>query len=151
MKFLTDPKERTRFLRFLAVGGIGFVVDFGVFNLMISMFGVEPVIANIISFSAAVVSNFTWNRLWTYPDSRTKTMQRQLAEFTLISVIGIVIRTPIFAILETPLEGVFSHFPIALPFDPVFLAHNGALAVAVLVVLFWNFFANRYWTYADVK
>ncbi|HNB53180.1 MAG TPA: GtrA family protein [Anaerolineales bacterium] len=151
MKFLTDPKERTRFLRFLAVGGIGFVVDFGVFNLMISVFGVEPVIANIISFSAAVVSNFTWNRLWTYPDSRTKTLQRQLAEFTLISVIGIAIRTPIFWLLETPLEGVFGHFPIAIPFEPTFLAHNGALAVAVLVVLFWNFFANRYWTYADVK
>lgn len=151
MKLLTNSKERTRFLRFLAVGGIGFVVDFGVFNLLISVFGVEPIIANVVSFSAAIVSNFTWNRLWTYPDSRSKTLQRQLAEFTIVSVIGILIRTPIFALLENPLEGIFAQFPIALPFQPDFLAHNGALAVAVLVVMFWNFFVNRYWTYADVK
>ena len=31
------------------------------------------------------------------------------------------------------------------------LADNLSLAVAVLVVLFWNFFANRHWTYNDVE
>ena len=30
------------------------------------------------------------------------------------------------------------------------LGGNLALAAAVIIVLFWNFFANRYWTYADV-
>jgi hypothetical protein len=32
-----------------------------------------------------------------------------------------------------------------------FLAANLALAVAVIVVMFWNFFVNRYWTYSDVE
>lgn len=31
------------------------------------------------------------------------------------------------------------------------LADNLSLAVAVLVVLFWNFFANRHWTYNDIE
>ena len=151
MSILTNERERTRFFRFLAVGAVGFVVDFGVFNLMISAFGVEPVVSNVISFSAAVGSNFTWNRLWTYPDSRSKTIRRQVLEFTVVSIIGILIRTPIFAFLETPLEGTFSRLRIILPFPSDFLAHNSALAVAVVVVMFWNFFVNRYWTYADVK
>jgi putative flippase GtrA len=34
--------------------------------------------------------------------------------------------------------------------DPDLLAKNFTLAVAVLVVMFWNFFVNRYWTYSDV-
>ncbi len=31
------------------------------------------------------------------------------------------------------------------------LADNLSLMIAVIVVLFWNFFANRHWTYNDVK
>ena len=30
------------------------------------------------------------------------------------------------------------------------LADNITLAIAVIIVMFWNFFANRYWTYNDV-
>jgi putative flippase GtrA len=31
------------------------------------------------------------------------------------------------------------------------LGRNLALALAVIAVLFWNFFINRIWTYSDVK
>jgi putative flippase GtrA len=30
------------------------------------------------------------------------------------------------------------------------LGNNIALATAVVIVMFWNFFVNRYWTYRDV-
>jgi len=30
------------------------------------------------------------------------------------------------------------------------IAANMATIVALVVVMFWNFFANRYWTYNDV-
>jgi putative flippase GtrA len=36
------------------------------------------------------------------------------------------------------------------PFLPEFLAKNLTLAVAVGIVMLWNFFVNRYWTYNDV-
>jgi putative flippase GtrA len=41
--------------------------------------------------------------------------------------------------------------PKSFIFTPRFMAHNIALAAAVLVVMMWNFFANRYWTYNDVS
>ena len=31
------------------------------------------------------------------------------------------------------------------------LGDNLALVLAVIVVMFWNFFVNRYWTYNDVQ
>jgi putative flippase GtrA len=31
------------------------------------------------------------------------------------------------------------------------VAENLALATAVIVVMFWNFFINRYWTYNDIS
>jgi putative flippase GtrA len=147
---ITNQQERTRFFRFLVVGGIGFVVDFGTFNLLASVFDVPAVLASVLSFSAAIVSNFIWNRYWTYPDSRSKKISRQLVEFGVVSVTGLLIRTPIFALLEAPFQRLFEQLPLALPLTAEFFGHNLALAIAVIVVMFWNFFVNRYWTYADV-
>ena len=31
------------------------------------------------------------------------------------------------------------------------LGYNIAKAIATIIVLFWNFFVNRYWTYSDVE
>ena len=150
---LKSPKERTRFLRFAMVGTMGAVVDFGTFNLLSGVFGVNHIWASVFSFTAAIISNFIWNRYWTYPDSRSKPVVRQITEFSLVNVIGLGIRTPLFAGLSGPLQKIFakiSFLPIAF-ISADFLGHNGALAIAVLVVMLWNFFVNRYWTYNDVK
>lgn len=148
---LTNPRERTRFLRFAVVGIIGAVVDFGVMNLLTGLFRFPLVLAGTISFIAAILSNFFWNRYWTYPDSRSKPLMRQLMIFAAVSVMGLAIRIPLLAILEPPIEQLFSGLNWVLPiFDPLFYADNLTLAIAVIVVMFWNFFVNRYWTYNDV-
>jgi putative flippase GtrA len=149
---ITNPRERTRFLRFAVVGAIGAVVDFGVMNLLVNLLAAPLVLAGTISFIAAVLSNFTWNRFWTYPDSRSKPLLRQLIQFTVINVIGLGIRVPLLAGLEPLMFRLFNSLPFQLPFfTPKFLGENFTLAIAVVVVMFWNFFANRYWTYSDVK
>lgn len=147
---VTNPRERTRFLRFALVGVVGAVVDFGTYTLLHDAFGVVAVLASVCSFIAAVISNFTWNRYWTYPDSRTKRISHQVIQFAVVSAVGLGIRTPIFAVLERPLSEFFSQMS-AVPLLPMdFIGDKMALAVAVIVVMFWNFFINRYWTYSDV-
>lgn len=145
----TNTKERGRFIRFAIVGAIGAVVDFGVFNLLSGYFMVPVIASSVLSFIAAVMSNFTWNRYWTYPDSRTKRVSKQLIQFSVISLIGLAIRTPIFALFERIFSRWFDAIHLQV-ISPKFMAHNLALTVAIIVVLFWNFFVNRYWTYADV-
>ncbi len=147
---LTNPTERSRFFRFAIVGAIGAVVDFGILNLLM-LVDVPFVIASICSFITAVFNNFLWNRHWTYPDSRSKAVSHQLVQFALINVVGLAIRTPLLAFLEKILIPIGeSTLPenFFLPVDVV--AHNFALAIAILVVMLWNFIANRYWTYNDV-
>ena len=153
-------REASRFAKFAVVGVIGGIVDFGVFNLLIRFTGLGVVLSSMLSFTAAVCSNFGWNRYWTYPDSRTKPLARQAGQFILVSVIGLAIRTPLVAVLEAPMtrlaESLITLFeqsslPLpALP-TPEVLGANLALATAVIVVLFWNFLANRFWTYSDVE
>jgi putative flippase GtrA len=145
-------RERVRFARFLVVGAIGAVVDFGTFNLLAEVFHLHAVVASVVSFTAAVTSNFTLNRHWTYPDSRSKPVGRQWVQFALVNLVGLFIRTPLFAFLRAPWTRLAERLPVSwVPLAPSQLGNNAALACAVGVVLIWNFIANRLWTYNDVR
>jgi putative flippase GtrA len=148
----TKPQERTRFMRFAVVGIIGALVDFGVANLLVHYFHFSLVVGGTISFICALLSNFSWNRVWTYPDSRSKPLVRQLMEFTVVSVAGLLIRVPILVFVEPIALRLFEHLPNEfLHLSDEVLATNFTLAIAVIIVMFWNFFANRYWTYSDIE
>jgi putative flippase GtrA len=140
---LSASQERTRFLKFMVVGIIGAIVDFGVMNLLSRIFGMVLVWAGTISFICAIFSNFIWNRFWTYPDS-------QLTMFSIVNVAGLAIRLPILHFLEPPARRLFTSLAWRLAFSPEFLGKNLTLALAVGVVMLWNFFVNRYWTYNDI-
>lgn len=174
-RFGVKPKEAERFFKFLVVGAIGFIVDFGIFNILVGPFsehlseghwlydhlatfwvnpvmltGLGPVFASIFSFTAAVISNFLWNRYWTYPDSRSRSRRRQFTMFFIVSIVGVMIRIPIILVANPIFKTILGSVDFLAPYS-VRLADNLSLAVAVLVVLFWNFLANRYWTYNDVR
>jgi putative flippase GtrA len=157
-RFANNPKELERFIKFAIVGIIGGVVDFTVLNIMKWVFEqvglgegmdgpldahqIQLVAANIISFSVAVVNNFTWNRLWTFPESRQRPIGPQLASYTVVNVIGLGINTVLLVVMDRYVfQGFFSER----------LSYNLAKAFAIGVVLFWNFGVNRIWTYKGIK
>lgn len=147
---ITDVKERSRFFRFALVGALGAAIDFGVMNLISHFTDMPLVYAGTISFLCAVVSNFTWNRIWTYPESRSRPLLGQLGMFFLVNLAGVAIRIPTLHYLEPPLLRFFEGF-FHISFNTAeFYAKNLTLAVAVGVVMLWNFFVNRYWTYNDI-
>jgi putative flippase GtrA len=150
-------RELTRFVKFAIVGAIGTVVDFGVLNLLIQLAGLEKVWANTLSFTAAVISNFTWNRLWTFPESRERPLLSQLGQFALVNAAGLIINQVIFlgvdrfvlgeaGLLAGPTGGLADVVGVA----HFTLAYNLAKAIAIVVVLFWNFGVNRIWTYKGI-
>jgi len=154
---LRDKREIVRFLKFAFVGTVGAVVDFTVYNLLTSIVKLPnpwgkwvPEIAVFFSLSTAIVSNFIWNRYWTYPDSRSKPIGRQFAQFYLINILAWLIRAPIIWITEGPFTSLAGRL---LPVDTemaVKVGENLAWALGVGIAMFWNFFINRIWTYSDV-
>jgi putative flippase GtrA len=150
MSIMSNSKERTRFIRFISVGAIGAVVDFGIMNLFSKLFKMPLILAGTISFICAIISNFLLNRFWTYPDSRSRTITRQLIMFFIVNVSGLAIRIPILLFLEPPMRKLSNQLAVSIPLTPEFLGKNLTLALAVSVVMLWNFFINRYWTYNDV-
>lgn len=166
-------REIARFLRFAVVGISGAVIDLGLVFLLqwtilppssdpSVVFDLNVALATGIAFTTAVISNFIWTRLWVYPDSRSRSMRRQLAIFAFISIVGGVGRT-LWVTLTHSFVGELL-FPAFLPFaqffrpeyipGPVASEKVGTIATqmfAMVIVMLWNFFANRLWTYNDVE
>lgn len=159
-------KEVERFLKFATVGVIGAIIDFGVLNLLQAtiLHPVEPNyklkvgLATGIAFTAAVTSNFIWNRYWTYPDSRSRALSEQLGQFFLVNSAGLIFRL----VWVRMLFGPFGHLgvdvlkalgAVSSVEDAAMrrLGTNIAQFFAVWMVMVWNFLANRYWTYNDVE
>jgi putative flippase GtrA len=141
MGFAQQPREFARFIKFATVGAFGMVVDLTVLNVLHKVFGLPLLVANSISFTLAVLSNFTWNRLWTFPESRERPIFAQLGQFAIVNIIGLAINN----LVLWALFQVFSTF-IPDPWD-----YNLAKVVAIGVVLFWNYFVNRKWTYKGIE
>ena len=82
----------TQLLRFGVVGGMGFVVDVAVFNLLRvhEPFGWAwwPVAAKAISTLLAIAVNWIGNRSWTFRTHRRSDTRREAAEFLIASLIG---------------------------------------------------------------
>lgn len=143
--------EVTRFLKFAVVGTIGAIVDFGILYVLHAMLGWNLALSNTISFSCAVISNFTWNRYWTYPDSRSKPISAQLGQFFVVNIAGWAINTGILLVLNQQLTNLVETLGIVATATAAHkIGYNGAKVIATGVVMFWNFFINRFWTYNDV-
>ncbi len=147
-----SQKEKARFFKFALVGISGTLIDIGLFNLFNQGFGVPANSAKAYSFSLAVFNNFLWNRLWTFPESKSLPFVKQFSQYLLVSVIGLLINIYIFATFDQRLINLFD---VVLPADFILnstvVGHNVAVAIATIVVLFWNFFANRFWTFKNIE
>jgi putative flippase GtrA len=150
MSILNSKKEQQRFLKFAIVGLTGTIIDFGFLNLLRIVVGLPLIWAQGISFTFAVINNFLLNRFWTYPESRDKGASWQLIQFFIINIIGITIRTPLISWLDSLILNLLNTLKINISIDHYVISQNLALAVSISIIMLWNYFANRYWTFKNI-
>ena len=166
-RFGSKAIEVERFLKFVMIGALGAVVDLVTLTILQAtvlppLDSLHVIIATTIAFLTAVAHNFILNRFWTYPDSRSRSARRQMAQFTVISFVGWSIRTVWISLAYAPLGAAL--MPVLLPaiqsFDPQYSPTTEAIhklgtliatLIGIAVIMNWNFLANRLWTYNDVN
>ena len=114
-------------LRFIVVGIANTAIDFIVL-LTLTALGIELIIANIISTSAALSFSFFANRSFTFASTGKK--RSQILRFLLVTLVGLWVLQPvILLILVPPLETIFgTQISIVL-----------AKLVATVVSMTWNY------------
>lgn len=141
----SNRKEVKRFVKFAIVGAAGSITDFTVLNVLVQGFGASLFAANTVSFIVAVMQNFALNRRWTFPESQERHASGQLAQFAVVSLVGLGLNQLVFLTLhhfwDAYWMNLYGHD------TGFFVSYNVAKLFAIGVVLFWNFTANRLWTY----
>ena len=96
MSIDSPPVHRSRLLpqlvKFGAVGAVGFVVNFAVFNgLMLTVFAKlhhGTIFATIIATVVAIATNWVGNRYWAFAAQRQTDTTREGIEFFIVSLAG---------------------------------------------------------------
>jgi len=133
--------ETGRFVKFVAVGAAAFVVDTGSLSAFVLLFSFDRTLAKALSFVLAVLASFVGNHFWTYRDSRSKPVTRKLAQFACVSVGGLGVNLLVFSIVQAAGSRLWGKLP----------GLYAGQVTAVGAAMVWNFFANRFITYNDVR
>lgn len=150
----TDVKSVIRipeFVRFVAVLMLGAVIDFGVLNILLLLlpratFGdLIVVIASAGGFICGLSANFLLHRYWTFRETERKPIRQQLPVFVFISLSALVLRLILVAVLYPLIRESLGG--VADLVVQQTLGANIAQFLAMGVSMFWNYYANRRWTY----
>jgi dolichol-phosphate mannosyltransferase len=126
--------ELEMFLKFIAVGLSGVIVNEGVYWLLTRFGGLAAYdyLAVVIGIEVSIVTNFILNDTFTFARRRLgKSFPGRLLKFNLICLAGAGIQWGLF-MLFTRLFGVYD------------LLSN---FIGIVVAFLWNYFVNRNWTW----
>ena len=84
-----------RFIRYCVVGVIGTIVHFATTIALVEIGRLDPVIASVIGFVAALLISFVLNRQWTFASRAAVTTS--LARYMAVSVFGFLLNVAIMA------------------------------------------------------
>ncbi len=120
----------TRFVKFGIVGATCAGIDFGITIWSKEKLKYSKLLSNTLGFVAALISNFMLNRYFTF-DSTTPNVTIQFLKFLCVALIGLGINNGLV-------------YMMAIKRDKNFYFSK---VMATGVVMFWNFFANYYFTF----
>jgi putative flippase GtrA len=131
-----------QFIKFCIVGASSTLIDFAVANRAYYLWNVRPAaLASVMGFCVAVVNGYFWNSRWTFRDRVRGAVHEEFFRFVAVNIVGATLNyTIVSAVLLLD-----NHDP-----HPKWV-FNGAKLLATGIVVFWNFFANKHWTFGSRK
>jgi len=117
-----------KFIKFGVVGFLGLIIDFSITYLLKEKLKINRFISNSIGFSFAVSSNYYLNRIWTF-HSENNLVVVEFSTFVLVSLVGLSINNASIFLIEKKYNFYVAKF------------------LAIILTMFWNFFANYYITF----
>jgi len=108
------------------VGGLAFVVDFGLLYLLTELLGLYYLISAAIAFLFGLLTNYSLSRLWVFDRRTIKNVAVELV-ITAIGIVGLGLNEVIIWFVR---EKIHFHYMIAK-------------AISAGIVLIWNFGARK--------
>jgi dolichol-phosphate mannosyltransferase len=129
VRALRRPANWIQLAKFGVVGGSGYLVNLGVYALLLRQAGLHYLLSATISFLVAASWNYWWNRHWTFREQRGHFGYQGMRFFT-VSAMVYLANLGVLSLLVSLGAGKIE-----------------AQAVAILLVTPLNFLGNKLWSF----
>ena len=124
-----------QFLRYLFVGGLAFVVDFGALWAFTSVLGVHYLVSTALAFVLGLSTNYALSVTWIFKQHRLASRKGEFLAFALIGLAGLA----------------FNEVGMWLLTGGMGLDYRLAKLLTTGFVFLWNFVARRYLLFGATK
>lgn len=127
-------KEFHRFVKFCIIGGIGGIINIALLHILTEYLGVYYLISGAIAIESGLLSNFIFNKTWTFKDRQIKgsrAIMRALFRDHIVRSGGILLNIFILWFLTS----VFGIYYIL------------SQIVGIGIAMIWNFGGNKWFTW----
>jgi dolichol-phosphate mannosyltransferase len=130
-------QEWVKFFKFGIVGLSGIIVNEGVLIYLKQYAQFSLPISSIFAIELSIMSNFTWNDIWTFKSDRQHALSnwwQRLLSFQVVSIGGAIINFVILNVLSTFMG----------------IDYRVANILGILIAFAWNFWVNRRVTWTQL-
>lgn len=127
-------KEFHRFVKFCIIGGIGGIINIAILHVLTEFLGVYYLISGAIAIESGLLSNFIFNKVWTFKDREIKGLKaimRALIRDHIVRSGGILLNIIILWFLTSILGFYYIISQI----------------IGIVVAMIWNFGGNKWFTW----
>jgi len=135
MKKLID-----QILKFGVVGFIAFFIDFGIFKLLTSVFGVYYLIANFFGFTISLIFNYVASMTFVFERKENVDKKAEFVIFTVLSIVGLLLNELIIFLC---IGGIYNHLTWMQALMSRQWAETFGKVVATGIVMVYNFITRK--------
>lgn len=135
-----------KFLKFGEAGGLNWLVDLGVINLLMLVTGITAglwtSIFKGISFTVAVTNSYFWNKKWVFYGHKKQNETQEFSKFLTASLMGLALNIGVFSLIKYAGPLVFTGLTSAQWVSM-------ATIVGSLGAMVFNFVLYKIWVFKD--
>lgn len=120
-------KLLNQILKFGVVGGLAFIIDYGILIFLTEVFHINYLISTTISFIVSVIFNYIMSIFWVFDVDENKNRTTVFSVFIILSVIGLILNDLFMWVF---VDGMSIHYLIAK-------------IIATLLVMIYNFITRK--------
>lgn len=113
--------------KFGVVGGLAFLIDYGIMALLTEVFSVNYLLSTTISFIISVIFNYIMSIFWVFDVDQDKNKRTVFTVFIVLSVIGLLLNDLFMWVF---VDGMMIHYLIAK-------------IIATFLVMIYNFITRK--------
>ncbi len=127
-------------MKFGIVGGLAFVIDYGVFVLLANGLHVHYLIANIFGFTLSLIFNYLMSMKFVFERKENADKRKEFVTFAILSLIGLGINE---LIILGCVDGVYLNSAFLQDKFDIGIAKQAGKIIATGIVMVYNFVSRK--------